>query len=417
MTEPETTPRNQIPLRGDRYARSARLREQACRVIPGGSQTTSKRIEPALVGRYPAMLERGHGCRVWDPDGNEYIDFLQALGPVILGYAHPAVNAAVRESLEQGIVFGLPHPLEQEAARALIEAVPCAEMVRFLKSGAEATSAAARIARAVTGRRIVAQSGYHGWHDQWSVTRNDGGIPEALAPFTLSYPYNRLDALERLFREHPGEIAAVMMVPAQVEAPASGYLQGVVELTHREGALVIYDEIVTGFRMTLGGAQAYYGVTPDIACFAKAMANGMPLAAVASREAVMRRAEQLVISTTYGGEILSLAAMLATLRVMREENVHERLWRLGERLIDGVNAAARAAGVNAEMIGHAPMPQLRFIDPDPAAQDRFWHAFLPACADGGVLTGRGRLWFILHAHTEADIDQTIAVCRAAFAAL
>lgn len=400
-----------------RYSRSIHLHQQAARLVPGASQTMSKRIEPALVGRYPAFLSRGEGCRVWDVDGNEYLDFLQALGPVVLGYRHPEVDAAIRGALEQGIVFGLPHALEVEAARALVEAVPCAEQVRFLKSGAEATSAAARIARGFTGRRIILQCGYHGWHDQWTVHRSDGGIPEALAPYTVSFPYNRPEALERLLAEHRGRVAAVMLVPTQVEPPAPGYLEEVAALARREGALLVFDEIVTGFRMAPGGAQEYYGVTPDLACFAKAMANGMPLAAVAGREEVMRRVESLVISTTYGGEILSLAAMLATLRVLREEEVHERLWRLGERLMAGVNRAAAEAGVAAEMTGHAPMPQLRFHEPDPARQDRLWTAFLAACADRGVLTGRSRLWFIVHAHTEEDVDRTIAVCAEAFLAL
>lgn len=399
----------------ERYIRSLRLHEQAARLVPGASQTMSKRIEPGLVGRYPAFLSRGEGCRVWDVDGNEYIDFLQALGPVVLGYRHSAVDAAIRESLEQSIVFGLPHPLETEAARALVEVVPCAEQVRFLKSGAEATSAAARIARGFTGRRTILQCGYHGWHDQWSVHRNDGGIPESLAPYTVPFPYNRLDSLERLLAERRGDVAAVMMVPTQVEAPAPGYLEQVAALARREGALLVFDEIVTGFRMAPGGAQEYYGVTPDLACFAKAMANGMPLAAIAGRAEVMRRVETLVISTTYGGEILSLAAALATLRVMREERVHERLWQLGERLMAGVNRVAAAAGVAAEMTGHAPMAQLRFDEPDPARLDRLWTSFIAACAERGVLTGRGRLWFIVYAHTVREIDRAVEVCAAALA--
>lgn len=396
------------------YTRSEELWRQASGLIPGASQTMSKRIEPALLGRYPAFLVAGEGCRVRDPDGNTYVDYLQAMGPIVLGYRHPVVDGAVREALDQGMVFGLPHPLEIHAAQALIAAVPGAERVRFLKSGAEATSAAARIARAATGRRKIAQCGYHGWHDQWSVLRNDGGVPEALAPYTLSFPYNRIEALEQLFREHPGEIAAVLMVPAQVETPAPGYLAAVRALAHEHGALLIFDEIVTGFRLALGGAQEYYGVTPDLACFAKAMANGMPLAAVAGAAEPMGRVERLLISTTYGGETLSLAALVATLRVMREEDVHARLWRLGERLMRGVNEAARAAGVPAEMTGLAPMAQLRFSDPE--RQDPLWHAFLAACAEGGVLAGRGRLWFITHAHTEGDVDLTVDVCARAFTA-
>ena len=399
------------------HIRSAELWRTACGLIPGGSQTNSKRPHSRLLeqGRYPALVDRASGCRVWDPDGNEYIDYLMGMGPIILGYAYPEVDEAVLAALDRGTGYGLPSPLEAQAAEALCRAVPCAEMVRFLKTGAEATSAAARIARAHTGRERIAQCGYHGWHDQWMAPRQEPGVPLALREYTLPFTYNRLETLEKLFADYPGEIAAVMLVATQVEAPDSGYLAAVRDLARENGALLIFDEIVTGFRMARGGAQDYFGVTPDLACFAKAMANGMPLAAVVGPRELMAPVEDLVISTTYGGETLALAALIATAEVMTREPVQTHLWAMGERLMKGLNEAARNQGVSAEMIGYPCMPQLRFGDQKAERVAAMWETFLAALAERGVLTGIGRLWFITYSHTEEDVEATITAGEEAFA--
>ncbi|HIE52480.1 MAG TPA: aspartate aminotransferase family protein [Armatimonadetes bacterium] len=394
---------------------SLKLYHQARRLIPGGSQTNSKRADTSVLGQHPIFIQRAEGCRVWDVDGNEYIDYLNALGPIILGYRYPAVDNAIRERLKEGIIFGLPHPLEIECAQLIVDAVPCAEMVRFLKSGAEVTSAAARIARAYTGREKLLTYGYHGWHDNWTALRNDGGVPKVLEGYTIPFPYNDLPALERLFAEHRGEIAAVIMVPTQVEPPREGYLAAVRDLAWENGALLIYDEIVTGFRLARGGAQEYFGVVPDLACFAKALANGMPLACVCGRREVMEVAEELLITTTYGGEILSLAAAVACLREYQKKDVQGYLWRLGEQLMRGLNEAARRTGVAATCDGYPPLAQLNFRYQDPARNKECWRYFLAETAHRGVLTGRGRLWFITYSHREEDIKQTVAVCEEVFA--
>jgi glutamate-1-semialdehyde aminotransferase len=259
-------------------ARTAELEARAREVIPCVTQTASKRPEAYAPGRFPTYIARGQGSHVWDVDGNEYIDCLMALGPVILGYCYPAVDRAIAEQLTRGIMFSRPTALEVEVAELLVEMIPCAESVRFLKGGAEANAAALRMARAYTGREIVLICGYRGWHDQWAVLRDAPGIPRALSSLTYGFAFNDLTSLERALEAHEGQVAAVMIDPVARYAPQAGFLAGVKELAHRHGALLIFDEIVTGFRLARGGAQEHYGVLPDMAVFAKAIANGMPLA-------------------------------------------------------------------------------------------------------------------------------------------
>ncbi|MCS6860078.1 MAG: aspartate aminotransferase family protein [Abditibacteriales bacterium] len=397
------------------FAKSLALFEEARRLIPGGSQTINKRPNPAVLGQTPIYVERAKGCRVWDVDGNEFIDYVQALGPITLGYGDPTVDAAVREQLDKGMLSGLLYPLEVEVAREVVDAVPCAEMVRFFKSGAEATSAAARIARALTGREKIVHWGYHGWHDNWTVERNDGGVPKALASCLLSFRYNDLDSLRAAFDAHPNDIAAVIMVATQTTPPATGFLQGVRQLCDARGALLIFDEIVTGFRLARGGAQEFFGVTPDLACFAKGIANGMPLAAVVGKREVMQIMERLIISTTYGGEALSLAAARVCLQLYRNPEVFKHLWTMGERLMAGINAAAQAHGVPARCVGFAPMSLIEFHGDTPAETDHLWNTFLRETAQRGVLFRRGGLAFITLAHAAEDIEQTVAVCDEVFA--
>lgn len=390
------------------FTESLDLFAHARDVIAGGSQTSSKRPGAYALGAYPIYAARASGSHIWDIDGNEYIDYVNGLGPIVLGYCYPEVDAAIAEQLEKGIIYGLLSPLEVAAADSIIDAVPAAEMVRFLKGGAEANNAAARIARAYTKRELILNNGYRGWSDGWSASRNDGGIPTALDQSIRQFKFNDLNHLEDLFRTHDNQVAAVTLdVASMGKEPEPGYLQGLNDLAHQHGALVIYDEIVTGFRLAMGGAQEYYGVTPDLATFAKAMANGMPLAAVVGSKEVMQAAEDLVISITYGGEALSLAAAVATMDVMRKHNVHERLHRTGELLGDGINGAAQRAGVALEAYGLAPIGGERFLDAgDPEEEGLMWRFLLAGLAQRGVLIRRGGVNFITFSHTEEDVAQT-----------
>lgn len=387
--------------------------ERACRVIPGGSQTLSKRPAAFAHGRFPMLLQRGQGAHVWDVDGNEYIDYVLAMGPVTLGYAHPRVDAAIAAQLRDGITFSLPHPLEAEVAERLTGLVPCARLVRFLKGGAEATSAAIRLARAFTGRERVLYCGYHGWHDWYHAGRAEPlGAPRALSALVRGFPYGDLGALAALLSEQGAETAAVIMEPVHATLPPAGYLEGVRELTARHGVLLVFDEIVTGFRVHAGGAQAYFGVTPDLACFAKGLANGMPLAAVAGRADVMQLAERALISVTYGGECLSLAAAAATLDELTAGDALARIWEAGRRLIAALQLAAGEAGVAAHWSGLPCMPTFH-LDLPVELREAAWTLILAETASRGVLFRRGGFTFVSAAHTPQDVDRTAEAFTAA----
>jgi glutamate-1-semialdehyde-2,1-aminomutase len=383
------------------------LLERARRVLPGITQTYSKAPDQQVEGVFPVFLDHGEGCRVWDLDGNSYIDYPCALGPMVLGYGDPEVNAAVSERVAAGPSFSLGHRLEVEVAELLVEMVPGAEMVRFLKTGSEATTAAVRLARAATGREHIAMCGYHGWHD-WAIghTARNAGVPQAVRDLTHQWTYNDLDSLRAVFTTHPGAVAAVIMEPVGVEAPASGFLEAVRALADEHGALLIFDEVITGFRLAPGGAQEYFGVLPDLAAFGKAMANGYPLAAVAGRAELMEQiASTVFVSSTFGGDTVSLAASLATMRAIQRGGVIEHLWRQGTRLMEGFNALAHEHEVPAQMIGLAPRRVIR-IEPDDgidtsALKGLIWQG----CLDRGVLMGNAN--FVSYAHDDEAVALTI----------
>lgn len=398
------------------FGKSLEFFSEAWQLIPGGSQTNSKRPQAFAYGVYPIYISRGSGCRVEDVDGNAFIDLVGALGPINLGYGYPAVNQAIVDQLERGIISGLLFPVEVEAARLLTEIVPCAEMVRFFKGGGEATAAAARIARAYTGRELILNSGYRGWPDVWAAAHNDGGVPKALEGSIRTFPFNNIDALKKLFAENKDQVAAVFLDILQTE-PQPGYLQAVADLAHENGALFVMDEIVTGFRLATGGAQEYFGVVPDMACFAKGIANGMPLSAVVGKAEVMRIAERLLISITYGGEALSLAAAVATMRELADKKVTDYLWEIGTKLMTGLDEAAQKNGIPFECFGLAPMSLMRFSEVDAEGNQLVWSYFLQEMAARGVLMRRGGVNFLSYSHRPEDIAEVIATAEEVFAAL
>jgi len=338
----------------------------------------------------------------------------------LLGYCYPAVDHAIVEQLKKGVVYGLLHPLEVKAAQLITETVPCAEMVRFLKGGAETTTAAARIARAYTGRELILNCGYRGWADQWTAqqtTPNARGVPECLRNTVRSFPYNDLPALEAILRETADQVALVFLDPVSATEPDAGYLGGVRELCDRYGVLLAFDEIVTGFRLAPGGAQEAYGVTPDLACFAKGVANGMPLGVVCGTREIMQTAADLLISVTYGGECLSLAAVCACLEEYRKGRVHPHLWRQGEQLVHGFAESGRRHGVPFDCTGLAPMACPRFTHPNPEFNADAWSFFLQETAKRGVLIRRGGLLFVTFSHQDEDIEHTLSVVDESLALL
>lgn len=388
----------------NRYKESERLLDRALKTIPLGSQTFSKSKTALPFGVSPYFTERADGSRFWDVDGNEFIDFVNGLCCITLGHRDPDVDAAVKRQMENGIIFSLPHRLEMEVAELLVQHIPCAEMVRFAKNGSDATSGAIRIARAYTGRERVAVCGYHGWQD-WYIgsTNRDLGVPEAVKGLTHRFSYNNLESLGTLFDAYPKEFAAIILEPMNTSPPQDGFLEGVRAMAREHGSLLIFDETITGFRFHIGGAQAYFGVTPDLATFGKGIANGYPLSALVGRVEYMKVVEEIFFSGTFGGETLSLAAAKAVLHKLASEPVIETLKVRGQQIIDGVSAILANTGL-AKLIGISGHPSwsfLQFRDCDPYSVWQVKTLFIQEVFRRGIYTlGSHNLSY---AHGETDV--------------
>ena len=384
---------------------SWKLHDRAVEVIPMGTQTHSKASREALRGIEPCFIARGRGGRVWDIDGNEYVDFRNGLGPVILGYCFPEVDEAVRSQLEDGIIFSYPHPLEVEVAERLVEVIPCAESVRFLKTGGEAMAAAHRLARGYTGRDLIVSCGYHGWLN----TTNRSGVPEAIRSVYRDLPWGEIEPFARVLEREPVAAVSVACGYADIEA-GHAFLPGLRELTEKHGALLIFDEIVTGFRLSLSGAQGYFGVTPDLAVFAKGLSNGVPLSCYLGRREVMEKVADVVISSTFGGDALGLAAARAVLEVFAREDVIETVWERGRQLHQGFARICRGLDVPASFRGLPPLGQLTFSHPDGKRNGDLFLRF-----NGEVLKRGVIIYSICYpnfSHTTADIDQALGAMEA-----
>lgn len=391
-------------------ANSLNLKGKVEKLIPGCSQTFSKGPTQFIQGIAPIFLERGKGSYVWDVDGNKFIDYAMALGPIILGYSYSTVNNAVKEILKKGTTFTLPHRLEVELAELLCEIIPCAEMVRFGKNGSDATSGAVRVARAYTGRDKLICCGYHGWQDWYigTTTRNKG-IPKGVSNLTLIFEYNKIETLERLFAENPNQIACVIMEATGVIEPKDDFLQKVKDLTHKNGALLIFDEVVTGFRLSLGGAQEYFKVIPDLASFGKAMGNGFPISAIVGKKGIMKLFEEIFYSFTFGGEIVSISAAIATIKELKEKNVIRHLWEQGRKIKDGYNVLAKELGLEkyTQCIGYPPRTVITFKDKKGQEDLLLKSLFQQECIKRGILfTGGHNICF---SHRDKDIDYTLRV--------
>lgn len=388
---------------------SDRIYERAVKVQKPVTQTLAKGPGQFTKGAAPKYLVKGKGSHVWDADGNEYIDFNAAIGPLSLGYAYPVVDDAIRTQLNDGITFSLMHPLEVELSELITEVIPNAEAVKIAKTGADVCSAAIRVARAFTGRDKVFCCGYHGWHDWYiGITSRNAGIPEAIQEMTYTFEYNDIESVKAALDE---TVAALILEPFIFQAPAPGFLQELAELCKANGTLLIFDEMWTGFRIALGGAQEYFNVKADLAVFSKACANGMPIALLTGRADVMELFNSEVFSyTTFGGEALSLAACIATINELRDKNVPEYLDKKGALLKDGYNSLAIELGMDqyTSCIGF---------------NCRTMVTFTPDAGNGLELKTlmqqemikRGVLWAGFHnmcySHSDEDIEYTLSAYR------
>lgn len=425
------------------HERSRKLHEQAQQLMPGGVNSPVRAFK--AVGGEPIVMARGKGAHIWDVDGNEYIDYVGSWGPLILGHAHPGVVEILQKAAERGTSFGATTELEIELARLVCGAVPSIERVRFVSSGTEATMSALRLARAFTGRdKIVKfEGGYHGHSDGLLAKAGSGiatlglpdsaGVPASFTAETLLAPFNDRDAVERLFAERGAEIAALIVEPVPANMglvpPQAGFLQFLREITSAHGALLIFDEVITGFRLAYGGAQLYYGVVPDLTCLGKVIGGGLPVGAYGGRADVMAMiapSGPVYQAGTLSGNPMAMAAGIVTLRVLANEQVYRGLDAMGAHLAAGLRDAAaqsEASGVTIVQLGSmltvffaadAPHDYDSAKRADTARYGRFFHAMLEA----GIYLPPAQFesMFVSLAHQQADLDRTIAAAREAFAA-
>lgn len=389
-------------------AKSRELFEKANRLLVGGGQGHKR---PGKVhGRYPIYAVRGEGCRFWDADGNEYIDYLCAYGPMLLGYGNAKVDAAVKAQIDQGMIFNIHHPSELELAETLCELIPSCEMVSFFTGGSGATSGAVKIARAYNGRDKIIRCGYHGWHD-WCNT-GGRGVPECVNELTLAVPYDDIDALREVLEANRGEVAVFMLEAFQGDGPTGNYLADVKQLCAEHSVVLCFDEVKTGFRFSLGGYQEYVGITPDLSTFGKAPGNGYDIAMVVGKREIMETVSDVWIAATFHGQLLGVTAALATVKEMKATDGIGQIWRQGQKLIDGLNRVVKKHGVDAWMMGMPPMPRLKFNKELEDLKNEFY----TETANRGIYFDPDHCWFVSPVHTDEIIEYTIKASDEAMAA-
>ncbi len=384
--------------------KSNQLYSRAVGLIPSVTQTLAKGPGQWVNGIAPKYLAKGKGSHVWDVDGNEYIDFLMGVGPLSLGYSYQRVDEAIKKQLDDGITFSMMHPLEVEVAELMRDIIPNADAVRYSKTGADVTSAAIRLARAYTGKNKILCCGYHGWHDWYiAVTARNNGIPEAVQAISYTFNYNDIDSVRSSIDD---DVAAIILEPVVFEAPKDNFLHKLADLCDEKGIVLIFDEMWTGFRMALGGAQEYFGITPDLATYSKAVANGMPISILTGKKKIMELAEEdIFFYTTFGGEALSLAAVKATVAEIREKDVIKFLAAQGSKLKNGYNEIASKLGLDyTRMTGYdwRSVAQFDAKGGDPLVQKSLVQQ---------EMIKRGVLWQgffnMSFSHSDTDVDYTL----------
>ena len=392
--------------------KSRELFEEALTLIPGGVLGARKPGD-FIDGEYPIFLDTGKGCRLTDVDGNEFIDFLCGYGPIILGYREEEVDEAVYKQIkDKGFCFTLTQKFQNKLAKKLTQIVPSAEMSIFLKTGSDATTASIRIARAHTKKLKVMRCGYHGWHD-WCVEMK-GGIPSKFYEDVFEFQYNHLDQLEELMATHGHDTAAIIMTPfghpnhQEMQLPAPGFLEGARQIADKYGAVLIYDEIRTGFRLSMGGAQKLYGVTPDLTILGKAIANGYPISVVTGKKDVMMAAEsKLFISSTFFPNSEAFVAALKTIEILERDNVLENIWEKGKGFMNGIQALIDKHAVGAELTGVAPMFYITFKKDGTEAYKSKRKDFYTQLIRKGFFFTPFHHAYISYRHTQKDLDLTL----------
>lgn len=425
-----------------KVSRSKELFEEAKKYIPGGVNSPVRAFKS--VGETPRFIERAKGSHIWDVDGNEYIDYVCSWGPMILGHAHPSVVEAIKEQAEKGTSYGAPTELEVKLARMIVEAVPSVEKVRMVNSGTEATMSAIRLARGYTGRNKVVkfEGGYHGHVDALLVKAGSGlttfgvptspGIPEDFAKHTITVPFNDIDALKRVIDEYGDDIAAVIMEPVMANAglilPEPNFLESVRELTASRGIVLIFDEVITGFRLSLGGAQAYFGITPDLSCFGKIIGGGLPVGAFGGRAEIMDYLAPegpVYQAGTLSGNPLAMVAGIKTLEELKKPGVYEELREKGKKLSEGMKEAARSAGIYDKLcfksiesisIVYFTSVDVKNYQDALTSNTEAYAVFFRKMLEQGVYLAPSQfeVAFVSTAHTDEDIEKTVEAAEIAF---
>ena len=399
----------------ERYTRSQELLSRARESVPGQAQTFSKAWTQYPLGAAPVFAAKADGGRVWDADGNEFIDWPMALGPLLLGHNHPAVNQAIRDRLDLGVAFSLPNIEELQLAERLIDWFPYGERVRFGKNGSDATSGAVRAARAFTGRDKILCCGYHGWQDWFIGTTTRGaGVPDAVAALTIPFAYNDISELSDLIDLHKGEVAAIIIEPMGIIEPKPGYLAAVRKLADAHDIVLIFDECWTGFRIHREGAFGKFGVAPDLACFGKALGRGVPISVIIGRADVMEIFDEAFYSFTFGGDLLGITAANAVLDILESEPVLAHVDRVGGALISGVKALIERHRLESsiDIAGYPGRSVMGFYGDGNDGLLIKSVLQQEGCARGILAAG----WHApSYAHTIEDVEETLDVYDQAFA--
>jgi glutamate-1-semialdehyde 2,1-aminomutase len=385
---------------------SEKLLNEALKFIPWGTQTNAKRPIMDYAGIMPFFVERAKGCRFWDVDGREFIDYRMALGPVILGYCYDEVDKAVKRQIEKGVLFSMASPLEIELAKRITQVVPSVEMVRFMKNGVDANACNIRLARSFTGKDKIIRCGYNGYHDWFMTGVKGNGVPEILNSYVYEVKYGDLEEIEKILKRDAHNIACILTVPYDFNEDTSGdFPRGLRKLADEYNVLLIFDEVLTGFRLSIGGAQEFFNVKPDLSSFAKAMANGYPISAYGGRKDIMKKLDDIVLTATYAGETLSICAAITTIDIMKREKIHQHLFNVGEMLMKGFSEIAIRFGVEAK-VGGLPVASFFLFNYKDEKKNKRLHFLLnrELFKNGIFVYDR---WFVSFSHKEKDITETL----------
>ena len=386
------------------------LKQRANQTIPHQTGTFSRAAPHFVEGVYPSYIESANGSHFTDVDGNEFIDYLCGLGPITLGYNYKPVNDAIINQLNKGILFSLPHRIEVEASELFCKTIPNADKVKFEKTGSNAVTGAVRAARAITKRDIIVYCGGGGvWHDwQAAMVSRDGGVPKFNAELIKIFEYNDIEGLEQIFENYPNQIAAIVMEPTGIEKPKNGFLQKVRKIADTNGALLILDEVITGFRFDLQGGQKFFDIKGDLVCFGKGMGNGLPISAISGPDEFMKIFDELWVSSTNNSEALSLAGTIAVINEMKEKNTISQCWSTGKKIFDGWNKITEENHLNSKISGYPVRMDMQCFDSQNKLSPELKALFLQEMVKNGIFMSPS--WIaISYSHTNEDVAKTLEI--------